>query len=135
MSEILSGGDYVKFATLINKPSRAKGLLDLLLDMLRNHSLSYQDSTPEISRRARRFMIKVISETPVIPPSLALTGVKLSAERDYIGSGSCGRVFKGKLHGGVVALKVLRGSGDQGVCLLMLLLLSRDCRVVTGVLP
>lgn len=126
MSEILSRDDYIDLVTLINKDSRAKRILDLLLEMICNHSLSHQDSTVDISWRARRFMLKVISKTPVIPPSLILTGVTIPAERNSIGSGFFGNVFKAKLRGTVVALKVLHESDDQVVRLFMFLS-WRDC--------
>ncbi|KAF8347350.1 kinase-like domain-containing protein [Amanita rubescens] len=111
MNEILSRNDYIDFAILINKASRAKRLLDLLLEMLRHHSLSHLD--PSTAWRARRFMLKVVSKTPVIPPSLIVTGIKIPAERDYVGDGCFGQVFKGNLHGAVVALKVLHEPYDK----------------------
>jgi hypothetical protein len=39
----------------------------------------------------------------------------MPAERDYIGSGGYGRVYKGNLHGAVVALKVLYKSDSNTV--------------------
>jgi hypothetical protein len=60
-------------------------------------------------------MFKVTSKIPVVPPSLILTGVLLPAERDYVGTGGFGRVFKGELRGEVVALKVLYKSDNQAV--------------------
>ncbi len=65
-------------------------------------------------------MLKVISKTPVIPQSLIVSGVKIPIERDYIGSGFFGSVFKGKLDGTVVALKVLSDCDDQAVRLFTL---------------
>ena len=59
-----------------------------------------------LKRRARRFMLKVITKTPVIPESLTVTGVR-TAEHDHIGRGGFGYVFKGELQGDIVALKVL----------------------------
>ena len=61
-------------------------------------------------RRARRLMFKVITKKLVMPRSLFLTGtgLKMDRDRDYIGSGGFGHVFKGELQGlGAVALKVL----------------------------
>ncbi len=60
-------------------------------------------------------MIKVISKTPVIPPSLIVTGVKMPVKRNYIGSGEFGCVFRGKLQGAAVALKLLYKSEDEVV--------------------
>lgn len=114
--EILSREDYIDSTTLIlKKASRARSLLDLLINMLRNHSLPRQDSAGDIAWRAKRFMLKIISKTPVIPPSLIVTGVKISAKRNYIGGGGFGNVFKGKLYGTVVALKELYESDDEVV--------------------
>lgn len=52
-------------------------------------------------------MLKIISRMPVIPRSLIVTGVSMPTERDYIGGGGFGRVFRGELQGTAVALKVL----------------------------
>jgi len=70
----------------------------------------------DFNQRARRFMFNIISETPVMPRSLTITGVSMPAERNYIGNGGYGRVYKGDLHGAVVALKVLYKSDSNTVC-------------------
>ena len=88
---------------------------DFLLQLLHNRLLQNQDDSVDLNRRARRFMFKIVSETPVMPCSLIVTGVSVPAERDYIGSGGYGRVYKGNLHGAVVALKVLYKSDSNTV--------------------
>ena len=116
---IISQEDYIHLVTQIDNPSDAGELLDLILNMLLNHHILSQDSTmPDISaRRARRFMLKIISKIPIIPPSLIVTGVNIPVDRDYIGGGGFGHVFKGERRGKVVALKVLYKSDNQVVCL------------------
>ena len=52
-------------------------------------------------------MLKVITKTPVIPKSLIVTGITMPAERDSIGYGGFGHVFKGKRGRKNVALKVV----------------------------
>jgi len=112
--EILSGEDHVNLAARLDCLSDAENLLDLLLHLLRNCLLPNQDDrSVDFNRRARRFMFKIVSETPVMPGSLIVTGV--SAERDYIGGGGYGRVYKSDLHGAVVALKVLYRSDNNTV--------------------
>ena len=44
-----------------------------------------------------------------------MTEVKVPAKRDYIGGGAFGGVFKGELHGDIVALKVLYKTSDNVV--------------------
>jgi hypothetical protein len=115
MCDILSREDYINFSAQIEAPD-ATNLVDFILDMLRNHRVTDQNTvTVNIARRARRFMFKVISKTPVIPPSLVVTGVSVPAEGDYIGGGGFGRVFKGELRGSIVALKVLYKSDNDVV--------------------
>ncbi len=62
-------------------------------------------------------MFKIITRIPVIPPSLIVTGVSIPEKRDHIGIGGFGRVFKGKLQGAVVALKLLYKSDNYVVSL------------------
>ena len=120
--EILSQEHYISLVTQIDDPSDASHLLDFILDMLLNHRIS-GSAIVDITRRARRFMLKVISKIPIVPPSLIVTGVSIPIDHDYIGCGGFGRVFKGKRHGQVVALKVLFKSDNQVVRLFVLELL------------
>ena len=127
MCKMLSREDYVDLVTRIDDPSDASELLDFILDMLllsNHHDVSIQGSTPAdtITRRARRFMLKVISKIPVVPPSLIVTGVTIPVDRDYIGGGGFGHVFTGERQGKAVALKVLYKPDNQVVCLFASLL-------------
>ena len=112
--EILHREDYVGLATRIDDPSDASHLLDFILDMLLNHRIS-SSAVVDVTWRARRFMLKLISKTPIIPPSLIVTGISIPVDCDYIGCGGFGRVFKGERRGEVVALKVLFKSDNQVV--------------------
>ena len=95
--------DYVNIAHNLRDVSDVKDLLDFVLFLLLNGHLSNSDA----SRRARRFMFKVITNTPVIPGSLFVTGISMNAQHEIIGGGGFGLVFKGKLGKAPVALKVL----------------------------
>lgn len=109
MWQLLSRKDYVSVAGDLSQASDAKNLLDFMLLLLREHHLVNQDPTVNIDQRARRFMTKVISKIPVIPPSLIMTGVRTQVNCKYIISGGFGRVFRGELTpegAGAVALKV-----------------------------
>jgi len=99
--------DYVNVAAQLRDYSDVKILLDFLLYLLRYDHLSHQDASLDANRRARRFMFKVITMTPVIPASLFVTGVKTHVHRKIIGDRSFGLVLKGKLEKRAVALKVL----------------------------
>ena len=115
--KLLSGEDYISVAEQLSQDSDVENLVDFMLHLLRDDLLSNLDETMgnDIKRRARRLMFKIISRTPVIPPSLIVIGVDMPEERDYIGSGGFGRIFKGELQGAVVALKVLFKSDNNVV--------------------
>ena len=113
--KLLSREDYVSVAGDLDQASDVKNLLDFMLHLLRDHRLPSQDPTVNIDQRARRFMTNVISKIPVIPPSLIVTGVRMPVRRNYIGSGGFGSVFRGKLQGASVALKVLYKSDNDVV--------------------
>lgn len=110
MLKLFSRDDYNSFAAQLTDISDAKDLLDFMLHILHlfhNLRLTNLDGTVDIKWRARRFMLNVITKMPVIPESLIVTGIRMPAEHDHIGRGGFGHVFKGKLGGNVVALKVL----------------------------
>jgi hypothetical protein len=111
MCRLFSREDYVSFAAQVTNVSVAKNLLDFLLHLLHDPHLNV---TVDIKRRGRRFMLKVIAKTPVIPESLIVTGIR-TAEHDHIGRGGFGHVFKGELQGNAVALKVLYKPDDNVV--------------------
>jgi hypothetical protein len=106
MRKLFSREDYVSFAAQLNDVSDAKNLLDFILDLFHDGRITNLSGTVDIKRRGRRFMLKVITRTPVIPESLIVTGIR-TAEHDRIGLGGFGHVFKGDLCGKAVALKVL----------------------------
>ena len=107
MYKLFSREDYISFATQITDASDAKNLLDFIIHLLHddNHVINLNGFV-DVNQRARRFMLKVITKTPVIPESLIMTGIR-TAEHDHIARGGFGHVFKGTLRGESVALKVL----------------------------
>ena len=108
MRKLLSREDYVSVIGDLSRASDVQNLLDFMLHLLHDHRLLNQDPTGvNIDQRARRFMIKVISKTPVIPPSLIVTGVGVPLKRDYIAYGAFASVFKGEWRESSVALTVL----------------------------
>ena len=107
MYKLFSREDYISFATQITDASDAKNLLDFIIHLLHNDNrLTNLNGFVDVNQRARRFMLKVITKTPVIPESLIMTGIR-TAEHDHIARGGFGHVFKGTLRGESVALKVL----------------------------
>ncbi|KAF8730338.1 hypothetical protein AX14_005639 [Amanita brunnescens Koide BX004] len=104
--KLFSREDYVSFAAQVTNISVAKDLLDFILHLLHDPRLMTLNGTMDIKRRGRRFIMKVITKTPVIPESLIVTGIK-TAEHDHVGRGGFGHVFMGELQGNAVALKVL----------------------------
>ena len=115
MCRILSREEYFSVAEQLNQATDVQNLLDILLHLLRNRLLSNSFPAIDINGRARQLMVTLSSKTPVIPPSLIVTGINMPAERNYVGSGGFGRVFEGKLQGEVVALKVIYKSSDNNV--------------------
>ena len=110
--------DYVKIAEQLSDSSESyiNNMLDFMLCLVCNGHLSNRNTTlPDANWRARRLMIKVITKTPVIPTSLIVTGVSRPAERDYIGCGGFGSVYKWELGGTSVALKVLYKANNNVV--------------------
>jgi hypothetical protein len=107
MCKLFSMEDYVSLAARLTDVSDAKNILDFMLHLLHDSRLTTLDGIVDVKRRGRRFMLKVITKTPVLPESLNVTGIRIPAQRDYIGRGGFGHVFKAKLRGDIVALKVL----------------------------
>lgn len=106
--KLLSREDYASVAGDLCLASDAKNLLDFMLHLHRSHHLLTEDmATVNIKQRVKQFMMKIISTIPVIPPSLIVTRVRIPIERDRIGIGAFGWVFKGELQGSTIALKVL----------------------------
>jgi hypothetical protein len=70
------------------------------------------------ARRGRRLMSEIIAKARVMPASLFMTGVRAKTDdRDFICGGGFGHVFKGELHGKLVALKVLHKHSNIVSCL------------------
>ncbi len=68
MNEILSRENYITLAAQLDDVSDAENLLDFIRQWL--HSLSNQDlATVDMNRRARRFMLAVISRMHDVPLS------------------------------------------------------------------
>ena len=99
MRQLLFSTDYVNVAAQLRDASDIKILLDFMLDMLRGGLRS------GINLRAREFMFKAITNTPVIPASLFVTGVEMPPHRKITGGGGFRFVYKGKLGNQAVALK------------------------------
>ena len=112
MYKLFSREDYVSLAAQLADVSDTKNLLDIILYLFQNLDL---DQTVNIKRRARRFMLKVVTKMPVMPESLFVTGIRIPAQHDYIGHGGFGHVFKGELKGDTVALKVLYKADNNSV--------------------
>jgi len=63
---------------------------------------------PEMSRKARQLMFKLLSQTPVTPKSLFIIGVTAElSPRSAIGMGGFGYIYKGEYKNKQVALKSL----------------------------
>jgi len=107
LRNLLSLENYVHAAEQLNNSSDVRNMLELMLFVLRNRYLSNPDTSVDTSRRARRLMSKIISKSPVLPRSLFLTGLTMPGDRDLIGGGGFGLVFKGEHEGKAVALKML----------------------------
>jgi hypothetical protein len=101
MHKLFSRDDYHTFAAQLTDAPDTENMLDFILEVLRDWYFP-----DEMKRRGRRFMLKVIKTTPVLPESLNVTGITIPAQH-YIGRGGFGQVFKGELRRDIVALKLL----------------------------
>lgn len=107
---------YIKIAEQLRDTSDVNNMLNFILCLVCNgHLFNPNAILSDANWRARRLMIKVIAKTPVIPTSLIVVGVSMPAERDYIGGGGFGHVYKGELGGTAVALKVLYKANNSVV--------------------
>ena len=77
-----------------------------MLFVLRNRHLANPDTTVHTTQCARRLIFRIISRSPVLPGSLFLNGLTMLGDRDLIGGGGFGLVFKGEHEGKAVAFKV-----------------------------
>jgi hypothetical protein len=135
LRRLLSRDDYIGIAEKIRRASDVMDLLEFTLHVLRHRYLSSLDAI-NLDRRARRFMFKIISKTPVVPRSFIVTGITMPDKRDYIGRGGYGNVFKGEFRGTVVALKVLYKNDANNLVSFQSLFLRRRCLILipTGLL-
>ena len=107
LHNLLTREDYVDAAEKLTDSSDIQNMLELILFVLRNRYFSNLDHNMDTNKRARRLMSKIISKSPVMPRSLFLTGLTMPSDRDLIGGGAFGLVFKGEHEGKALALKVL----------------------------
>ena len=107
MYKLFSRDDYHTFAAQLTHAPDAENMLDFILEVLRDDDRYIPDDHETmVRRRGRRFMLKVIKKTHVLPESLNVTGIRIPAQH-YIGRGGFGQVLKGELRGDIVALKLL----------------------------
>ncbi|KAF8695227.1 hypothetical protein AX14_001856, partial [Amanita brunnescens Koide BX004] len=118
MCNMLDLNDYGAISSELRLASDVKLLLDFILCLLDGNHLQ-ELPMPDITRKARRFMFKLLAQRPVALRSLFITGVVTPDlnQVNYVGMGGCGLVFKGKYKGKHVALKVLyRGPHFNDLC-------------------
>lgn len=113
MHKLLSKDDYINVAVQLSNTSVVDDLVNFILYLLlRGNLLNLY------ARRGRRLMSEIIAKTCVTPESLFVTGLRAkSDDRDFIGGGGFGQVFKGELRGKLVALKVLHKRSNVVSCL------------------
>ena len=100
MHQLLSCEDYIDAATHIKNASDAKNVLEFILCLLRDFK-SWEANHWALGR----LMLKIVTNMPVIPESLFISGVIVKEE--FVGLGGYGTVIKGELQGAAVALKLL----------------------------
>lgn len=113
MHKLLSKDDYINVTVQLSNTSVVDDLVNFILYLLlRGNLLNLY------ARRGRRLMSEIIAKTRVTPESLFVTGLRAkSDDRDFIGGGGFGQVFKGELRGKLVALKVLHKRSNVVSCL------------------
>ena len=110
---LLAREDYVDAAEKLNHLSDIMNLLEFTIFVLRNRYFANPDPNVDTNQRARRLMSKIISKSPVIPRYLFLTGLKMPRNRNLIGLGGFGNIYKNEHEGKPVALKVLVKAHDN----------------------
>ena len=110
--KLLSMDNYINVTAELSDTSIITDLVDFMLYLLCHGDLS---NSLHVNNRARRLVLNIIIKTPVIPRSLLVMGVRAITDRDLIDVGRFGLVFKGELHGKLVALKVLHRAYNSTV--------------------
>ena len=111
--KLLSREDYINIAAELSDITVITNLVDFMLYLLCHGHLS---NSLHANSRTRRLMLNIITKTPVIPRSLLVTGVGAITDRDLIGVGRFGLVFKAELQGKLFVLKVLHRTYKNTVC-------------------
>ena len=114
MCTLFSREDYDGFTVYLTDPHDTENVLDFILHLLCDPSPPFinmeEETVPDIKQQARQFMLKIINETPVIPGSLIVTGIR---DRHWQaiswGHRSYHCTLKGELQGNVIALKASSG--------------------------
>ncbi|KAF8626480.1 hypothetical protein AX17_006536 [Amanita inopinata Kibby_2008] len=109
MSNILRMKDYVNIPSRLDDVRDAENLLEFLIYLLDNGLLVKTD-LQDANRRARRFMIKLVTKTNATPKSLYLTDVVIE-NQSPVDDGGFSNVYAAHYRGIRVAVKRLRNTG------------------------